>query len=96
MWPTHLFKKKEEEEKEKKMDHSNYILQFIKCQRDHELMYNLYPSRANLEHPGKSIIGLGRHRSSYFLLSSFLFLLFFIYAHFFSISGNTQIECNFF
>ena len=38
MWPTHLLKKKEEEEeeekeKEKKMDHSNYFLQFIKCQK---------------------------------------------------------------
>ena len=85
MWPTHLLKKKEEEEKEKKMDHSNYILQFIKCQKGSRahVQPSLYPSRANLEHPGKSIIGLGRHRSSYFLLSSFLFLLFFIYAHFF-------------
>ena len=83
MWPTHLLKKKKKKKKKKK-----WITRITSCslssaKRDHELMYNLYPPRANLEHPGKSIIGLGRHGSSYFLLSPFLFLLFFIYAHFF-------------
>ena len=55
------------------MDHRITSCSLSSAKRDHELMYNLYPSRADLEHPGKSIIGLGRHRSSYKNLFSLLF-----------------------